>query len=180
VKNLFVALELPQEMVSSLVSMQEMLRSLGMSDADSSLSFQPSHKMHLTLLFVKEIDLVLLEQSVRSIVANKNRFELLLNVPGYFERPSVLWISPTIGAHYVRWLHERLATHLGLPLRITPHVTLAKYGGKQFEAAAAALNREFKTWPQGTVSKVSIMRKDPNDEQRYSTLSSFELSQAFR
>jgi len=144
----FVAIDLPDPVISSLESLQEVLP-LGRST--------DPEQMHLTLAFLGEQPDDLIEAAHQALEGIRfPAFEMQLSGLGTFgsREPTVLWAGVR-DATQVKALHDRIRPALhgaGLPLehrRFRPHVTIARFersGPAEHERLAKFLAR-WETFP---------------------------------
>jgi 2'-5' RNA ligase len=166
----FLAVPLGAEIRDRCAELQEELAGSG-----AALKWVEHENLHLTLLFLGEVDLLDSPKVCRAAAeccAGLDRFAMTVEGVGCFpnpRRPRVVWASVTDGAAEAVALHdalERPLLELGCYRReerqYTPHVTLGRVNSEgRVEALAAAIARRA-DWSAGTteVSEVHVMSSE--------------------
>lgn len=144
----FIAVETSAEIRASAVALQESLAKAG-----AQVKWTTPEAMHITLLFLGEVDdreLHSICRAVKEVAASEPPFPLRVSGVGAFptpRRPKILWAGIADGADELRRLYDKLEMKL-LDLGCyrkeergyTPHLTL---GRVQREADEFTLAREL-------------------------------------
>src|SRR6266436_185964 len=147
----FIALDLGKPIRDRLVSLQE-----NMARAGANVKWVEPENMHLTLLFLGEVDqrdLVPICRAVEIAAQERPAFPLAIAGAGAFpnlRRPRILWVGVGQGVQEVCGLHDAIETpllELGCYRReerkYTPHVTLGRVkSDRGTDELAAALARK--------------------------------------
>jgi 2'-5' RNA ligase len=160
--RLFIAVDLDDEARAAMAAAQKRLAA-GIGEARSSLKWIPPDRLHLTLVFLGEVD----ETRARAVTdvmgadVTQAPFDLAYVGAGVFPArgaPKVLWAGVGAGAREVIDLEQALAARVaGVGHRIegrpfSPHLTIARWresrGADRVRALAAA--------PEGTIARVRV------------------------
>jgi RNA 2',3'-cyclic 3'-phosphodiesterase len=135
--RLFIALDLDSAGQSAIAAEQKRLRA-ALHDRGAAITWVRPEQMHLTLVFLGEVDesraTPLVESAGRDV--QQRPFDLVFGGLGVFPSrgsPNVLWLGVTSGAERAvalqHTLAERVKSH-GVPLEarpFSPHLTLARW-----------------------------------------------------
>lgn len=137
----FIAIPLPDAVLSALAQWQESLRPVSDSSPKvaSVVKWVRPEGIHLTLKFLGEIDETKVEQVITALTPLSDFPDLALEVKGLgcfpnCERPRVLWagvIAPRALSDFAAKIDAALS-RLGFPSEkrsFSPHLTLARFGG---------------------------------------------------
>src|SRR5262249_43274978 len=130
----FVAVEISEEIRANAVALQESL-----ADTGAAVKWATPESMHITLLFLGEVDdreLPAVCRAVQDVAAREPPFALRVSGVGAFpnaRHPKILWAGITEGADALKRLYDDLETKL-LDLGCyrkeergyTPHLTLGR------------------------------------------------------
>jgi 2'-5' RNA ligase len=157
----FVAIELTRHVRDQLISLQETLAA-----ADRDVKWVEAENLHVTLLFLGEVDdreLPAVCRTVQEAIAELPAFTLSVTGVGCFpnpRRPRTLWVGITQGLQEVVAVHdaiERPLMDLGCYRReerkYTPHITL---GRRRREGPADALSRALARLQEWTAGEVAV------------------------
>lgn len=136
----FIAIPLPEAVLSALALWQESLRSVSNSspEGESIVKWVRPEGIHLTLRFLGEINAAKVEQVITALTPLGNFPALTLEVKGLgcfpnCEHPRVLWagvIAPRALPDFAAKIEAALSG-LGFPSEkrsFSPHLTLARFG----------------------------------------------------
>jgi len=185
----FIALDLGKPIRDRLVSLQE-----NFARAGAQVKWVEPENMHLTLLFLGEVDqrdLLPICRTVATAAQERPAFSLTVAGVGAFpnlRRPRILWVGVGQGVQEVCGLHDALETpllELGCYRReerkYTPHVTL---GRTKTEAASPALEgtlRKYQAWEAGEthIAEVLVMGSElTRDGPTYTVLGRGKLARS--
>jgi RNA 2',3'-cyclic 3'-phosphodiesterase len=155
----FIAVDPGKDLRSRCVAMQETL-----SRAGADVKWVEQENLHVTLLFLGEVDdrtVPAVCRTVALIAGRHEGFKLAVETVGCFpnpRRPRVVWAGVGSGTQELVALHDALEPplqELGCyrreERRYTPHITLGRVRGEQAtEGLATALARKA-SWQAGTV-----------------------------
>jgi 2'-5' RNA ligase len=161
--RLFIAVDLDDEARAAMASAQKRLAA-GMGDASrSSLKWIPPDRLHLTLVFLGEVDEARARAVTEAMGASVAHapFDLAYVGAGVFPArgaPKVLWAGVGAGAREVIDLERALAARVaevghrieGRPF--SPHLTLARWR----ESRGADRARALAAAPEGTIARVRV------------------------
>ena len=180
--RLFVALEIPEEVIS--VVLAERGKILG---GENSIRWEPKEKLHITLKFLGDTKDLLVEQisqELELLVKKTKPFKLELNKFGVFRRggdPKILWV----GMKESKWISnfvdeiEESFCKFGYPKeerKFKPHVTLLRFrGGENTEKILKLL--EVNLPPLSfNAKKVSLFKSELKQSGSvYTGLKSFQI-----
>lgn len=185
----FIAIPLPEAVLSELAQWQESLRSaLDSSPKGASIvKWVRPEGIHLTLKFLGEINAAKVEQAVTALTPLRNFPDLTLEVKGLgcfpnCERPRVLWagvIAPGALRRFAATIEAALSG-LGFPSEkrsFSPHLTLARFGDGRPQHWIQSAVRESSGWIAGRfeVSEFCLFesRLMPGAPARYHRVASF-------
>ncbi len=170
--RLFIALELPDEVVEQIGRLQGKLKRTVPSRA---ARWVDPHSIHLTLKFlgdvpVEEIDAI--KDGVAQAAKGHPSLRLAVQGLGCFpdtKRPRVLWLGVTGNLDALQALQASVEEHvapLGYPVDergFSPHLTLARTGRQASREEAAALGRAAENGDGSALAgwqaaRVSLMR----------------------
>lgn len=153
----FIAVELDDEIRSRAIEFQETLAKAG-----AEVKWVEPESMHITLLFLGEVDdreLHSVCRAVQKVAATEAPFLLGVSGLGAFptpRRPKVAWAGITEGADELKRLHEKLETamlNLGCyrteERDYTPHLTLGRVKGEADGLVLAPELAKRLTWSGG-------------------------------
>lgn len=133
-KRLFVAIEIPENTLQKIISFQKVLK-----EKIKSASWVKPENIHLTLVFLGEVDYTEIPQIINFLYAAKSpRFKINARGVGGFpslERPHTIWVGVEKSKKIVE-LQRRLVAHLqksGFEFEkreFKPHLTVARLGKK--------------------------------------------------
>lgn len=179
--RLFVALELPPEVVSYVTDVQNQVKQEIRADR-----WQPTHNLHLTLHFLGEVQEELLpaiRQDMDLVGTIISPFWLNTGHLGVFphpEKPRVLWLGLHGAVEVLKQLHlllgKRFQMHKGLhydrkPYR--PHITLARgphTDGKPLPLEEWSHRIHTHSGPQWQVDKVHLYHSELRSEGAVHTI----------
>lgn len=187
--RLFFAVDLPDDLAESFAAIQEEFE-----EADG-LSFTDPEQAHVTLKFLGETDLDLLEDLASSstdelVMAGVGPFDCHVGGLGVFpsmEYISVVWVGVDDGAAELTRLHEGLesaTTELGVDPEeheFTPHITLARMNdarGKDLvQDRVRSLDPDVGRF---TVEEVHLKKSElSSDGPRYETIGRIPLEDPY-
>jgi 2'-5' RNA ligase len=166
----FIAIDLGKAIRERLVSLQEEL-----ADTVSDVKWVEKDNLHVTLLFLGEVDdreLPALCRAVDDVTQTMPAFSLSVEGAGCFpnpRRPRILWVGIGAGADEVVALHDGLEPpllELGCYRReerkYMPHVTLGRLRGEQAPQGLAAALTKQQAWSAGeaSVREVHVMSSE--------------------
>jgi 2'-5' RNA ligase len=161
--RLFIAVDLDDEARAAMASAQKRLAA-GMEDASrSSLKWIPPDRLHLTLVFLGEVDEARAPAVIDAMRADVAQapFDLAYIGTGVFPprgAPKVLWAGVGAGAQQVIDLQQALTARIaaaGQPIEerpFSPHLTLARWR----ESRGADRARALAAVPEGTIARVHV------------------------
>jgi 2'-5' RNA ligase len=161
--RLFIAVDLDDKARASIASAQRRLAA-GMRDAPStSLKWIPADQLHLTLVFLGEVDEVGAPPLIDAMGADiaQPPFDLAYAGSGVFPArgaPKVLWAGVGAGAREIVDLQKTVAARVasaGQPIEsrpFPPHLTLARWRESRGADRARALDAAF----GGTLARVRV------------------------
>lgn len=172
--RLFIAIELPQAVLSDLAELQAALKKQMPS---RGLSWTRPEGIHLTLKFLGDVpaaQLHVLQTALDSAAADRPPFALAVEHIGCFpdtRRPRVLWAGvggDTYALQRVQAAVERHVAPLGYPTEkrpFSPHLTLARMRRGADHATLEAVGRVVERWQGGRigtwqVQAVSLIRSE--------------------
>ncbi len=133
-KRLFVAIEVPENTLQEIISFQKVLK-----EKIKNVSWVKPENIHLTLVFLGEVDYTEIPQIINFLYAVKSpRFKINARGIGGFpslEQPHTIWIGVEKSRKIVQ-LQRRLVNHLqesGFEFEkreFKPHLTIARLGKK--------------------------------------------------
>ena len=153
----FIAVEIGAEIRAGAVSLQESLAKAG-----AQVKWTTPETMHITLLFLGEVDdreLHSICRAVKEVAASEPPFPLRVSGVGAFptpRRPKILWAGITDGADELRRLYDKLEAKL-LDLGCyrkeergyTPHLTLGRVKREADEFTLARELPKLLSWDGG-------------------------------
>lgn len=140
----FVAIPLPEQF-------EEWFRAYRLSTGTQGSRFVPASSCHITLKFLGEISGETADRAgslLKEALGNCPAFSLALERTGVFlrnGRPAVLWLGPRHSPAGLQHVADRVRSALGgigagkQDDRFLPHVTLARFSGKDTPVDAASL-----------------------------------------
>jgi RNA 2',3'-cyclic 3'-phosphodiesterase len=177
----FIAVELAGPVRDRLKALQEKLGREG-----PGVRWTPTANMHLTLLFlgeVEQLDVVKICRTVRARAGKHEPFTLDVDGVGAFpnvRRPKILWAGITEGVEPLRALHADLEEgllDLGCYRReereYTPHLTLGRLTQESQPDSWGPILAKHADWQGGTtdVDEVLVMASDlRRDGPQYSVM----------
>src|SRR5262249_34013783 len=181
----FIALPLDDALRRRVVARQQDL-----AEAGSEIKWVEPENLHVTLLFLGEVDaleVVEVCRAVRGVAAATEPFTLTAAGVGAFpnlRRPRTLWIGVEEGREELVALHDQIEDallKLGAYRReereFTPHITLGRINGDATSALREAL-KDAAEWHGGTqpVREVHVMSSELTpDGPRYNVVSREKL-----
>lgn len=161
----FIAVELSKELRARCVALQETLARAG-----AEVKWVAAENLHVTLLFLGEVDdraLPDLCRAVALVAGRQEGFALSVEGVGCFpnpRRPRVVWAGIGAGAAELRALHEALEPPL-LELgcyrreerRYTPHITLGRVQGTGATDDLSAALAKKADWQAGAVAVKELL-----------------------
>jgi 2'-5' RNA ligase len=178
----FIALPLDDALRRRVVAVQE-----DFADAGPDVKWVEPENLHVTLLFLGEIDaleVVQICRAVRGVAAAAEPFTLSITKLGAFpnlRRPRTLWVGIEEGREPLIALHDGLEDallKLGAYRRegraYTPHVTLGRVTGDDAGTQLVGRLKREADWHGGTlqVREVHVMSSEMrSDGPRYSIVS---------
>ena len=171
--RLFIAIELPQTVLSELADLQAALRA---RTPDRVLRWTRPEGIHLTLKFLGDVptgDLAAIQAALTDAAANHAPFNLVVEGVGCFpntQRPRVVWAGvggDTRTLAQVQAAVEQHVAPLGYPTEkrpFNPHLTLARMQRSADRAALEAVGRTVEGWQARSriasweVQAISLMR----------------------
>ncbi|OWK38895.1 2'-5' RNA ligase [Fimbriiglobus ruber] len=182
----FIAVEIGDTARTAAIALQKVLARTG-----ASVKWVESNSMHVTLVFLGEVDdreLPAVFRAVSKATAGEAPFPLHVAGVGAFptpRRPKTLWAGITEGADRLSRLHERINTHLvdlGGYRReeraYTPHLTLGRVKSEEDGNLLAAELPKHLAWNGGqtVVSEVLVFSSElKRDGPEYTVLGRAEL-----
>lgn len=179
--RLFIALDLPEEVVQYVTDVQNDLKQQIQADR-----WQSTRNLHLTLHFLGEVPKELLPairqdmDMVSTIIAPFSLSTGYLGVFPQLEKPRVLWLGLHGDISALKQLHlllkKRLQMHPGLhvdrkPYR--PHITLARgpqYGGRALPLEEWGHKIHTNSGPRFTVQHVHLYQSELRPEGAIHTI----------
>jgi 2'-5' RNA ligase len=183
----FIAVDIDKPVRDRLIALQESL-----ARTDTEIKWVEPKSIHLTLLFLGEVDdreLISVCRAVSKVCAEIPPFVLGVESVGCFpnaRRPRILWAGIGEGAEEATALHDALEIPL-LELRCyrredrpyTPHVTLGRVQSDSVTAKLSEKIAKSTTWQGGqtTVREVLVMSSEMmRDGPTYSVMSRAKLA----
>jgi RNA 2',3'-cyclic 3'-phosphodiesterase len=161
--RLFIALDLDDEARDAFASVQKRLAARIGDPSRSSMKWIPPDRLHLTLVFLGEVDAArapALSDAIGTGVTLAP-FDLAYAGTGVFPpkgAPKVLWAGVGAGVRHVIDLQQALTARIaaaGQPIegdRFSPHLTLARWR----ESRGADRARALAAAPEGTIARVRV------------------------
>ena len=153
----FIAVETSADIRANAVALQESLAKTG-----AEVKWTTSETMHITLLFLGEVDdreLHSICRAVKDVAATEPAFPLRVSGVGAFptpRRPKILWAGITEGAEELKCLYEKLEGKLfdlGCYRKeergYTPHLTLGRAKSEADGFALASALPKLIDWDGG-------------------------------
>lgn len=175
----FVAVEIPEELKSGIVSMQEEFSSL-------DVKLVEPENLHFTLKFLGEVNedqAKEVEQRLSAVAKTLSPFFVLLSGIGAFPSLSyirVVWIS-AVSSDFLN-LHKAVATallNIGKPEKeAIPHLTIARVRSARDKEVIAKIINRYEKEPFGSMQVDKIKLKKSTLAPRgpiYEDIMSFEL-----
>jgi 2'-5' RNA ligase len=182
----FIAIDVDKTIRNRLVALQETL-----TEADSAVKWVEPENLHLTLLFLGEVDereLHKVCRAVADVCQEHAAFPLSIERAGCFpnpRRPRVLWVGVGEGAEQIGALHDDLE----LPLlelgcyrreerKYTPHLTIGRVKNEPSTDKLAQALAKRSAWHGGqtTVREVHVMSSElSSDGPTYAVMSRAKL-----
>jgi 2'-5' RNA ligase len=178
----FVAVDIPEELKSRIVSMQEEFSSLGVKLVEPE-------NLHFTLKFLGEIDDVQIkevEQDLSAVAKTFSPFSALLSGIGAFPSLSyirVVWVG-SVSNDFIN-LHKAVAhalRNIGSPEKdLVPHLTISRVRSAQDKEVIAKIIKRYEKESFGSMQVDRIKLKKSTLTPRgpiYEDIMSFELSKS--
>jgi 2'-5' RNA ligase len=161
--RLFIAVDLDEEARAAIASAQKRLAAAIEGASRSSLKWIPADRLHLTLVFLGEVDEARAGTMVDVIGADVEQapFDLTYAGHGVFPArgaPKALWVGVSTGGRQVIDLQQTLAARVvesGHSIEgraFSPHLTLARWR----ESRGADRARALAAAPEGTIARVRV------------------------
>ena len=145
-------------------------------DANAS-SKVPPENYHLTLLFLGSVKRSLLPELMAAAAQIESApFRLDIDLAGWWPKPEILWLGPTLAPNALQYLAEQLsrqAQAMGLLTTVSilkPHITLLRHA----KAPLALPEFEGFSWPVDSFCLMESISQP--DGVRYQILESWPLS----
>ena len=183
----FIAVEIGDEIRKSAVALQQRL-----ARVESGLRMAPPESLHVTLLFLGEVDdreLVPVCRAVKDVAAREPAFPLRVSGVGAFptpRRPKIVWAGITDGAEPMQRLYgllEEKLIDLGCYRKeqrgYTPHLTLGRVKAHADADALAVELPKLLAWDGGrtSVTEVLVLSSELRPEgPEYTVLARRELT----
>ncbi|MGD8779316.1 MAG: RNA 2',3'-cyclic phosphodiesterase [Ignavibacteria bacterium] len=182
-KRLFISAEIPEDIIDDIIEIRNNIYGI-----DSSVKWESKEKLHITLKFLGDTEIELvesIEEKLGDILARVDSIDAEIKRFGMFKRngiPSILMLG-LFTDKKLFYLFDRIDEELsGLGFkrenrRFKPHITLLRIKGKEnFEKLYSFLDYNFdKT--NFRINKISLMESELKPSgSTYKTIKSFELN----
>jgi 2'-5' RNA ligase len=166
----FIAVPLEEKVRARVVALQEEL-----AQAGTDVKWVEPENLHVTLLFLGEVDLrdsVEICREIRGVTADLSPFAMAATGLGCFpnpRRPRTLWVGVSEGSDELLQLHDRIEAQL---LKLggyrreergyTPHITLGRIKTDDVTAELRTALNEDSDWQGGrqTVREVHVLTSE--------------------
>lgn len=180
--RLFIALEIPEDILSTVLSARDKLLGTG-----QNIRWEPREKLHITLKFLGDTKESLIENisnELQTLIEKTKAFKLELNKFGVFRRggePRILWVSMKESKQLLYFVGEIEESFCKFDYpkeerKFNPHVTLLRFHGN--EDYNKILNLLEVNLPSLSffVNKVSLIKSELKQTGSvYTTLKSFQI-----
>ena len=156
----FIGVDIGEAIRAAATDLQQ-----GVAKSGAAVRWATPESMHITLLFLGEVDdreLHAICRTVQDVAAAEPPFTLRVSGVGAFpnnRHPKILWAGVTEGVESLQRLHDDLETRmldLGCYRKeergYTPHLTLGRTQGEADGHALAAALPKFADWDGGTTA----------------------------
>jgi len=126
----FIALELPEAVINKIIQIRN-------ENAGLNYKWEPKNKLHVTLKFIGDIDVNIIEQislEIEKLISEYGTFNLSFKKFGMFykdKKPKIFWIGLDENENLSKFAHEidKICNKFGVQKeqrKFNPHITLLR------------------------------------------------------
>ena len=182
-KRLFIAAEIPEEIIDNIIEIRDEIYGI-----DSKIRWENKEKLHITLKFLGDTELNLIdsiEKKIENILTEFSSIKTEIKKFGMFKRkgiPSILMIELFTDKRLFE-LHDKIDEELASlgfdeeNRKFKPHVTLLRIKGKEnLEKLYSFLDYDFER-NNFAINRISLMESELKPTgSTYKTIKRFELN----